>query len=151
MPAFEGRLTLVSGKPVMDGDVTSSTLYYTHDRGNQAGGFTFTSELSVSLAGLPGNSIHKVFIGSAGIYLGSPGSGSLYGRGQYGAGIFPGHDPDPPLSRYNGVLVNSANDPYLGTIQIDPGGGTCTAHVTYGPSRWDEDNQLCRPRHRQGI
>lgn len=151
--SFGGRLTLVSGKPVIDADVTSSTLYYTHDSGNTAGAYTFGSELSLSLAGLAGGSIHKVFIGPDGLYLGSPSSARLYGRGLYGAGVYPGHDPNPPLSRVNGVQVNSAGDPYLGSIQIDPAGGTVTCHVSQGYSRrwgvWNRYNQ--RPIMLKGV
>lgn len=149
---FGGRLTLASAQPVMSADVTSSTLWYAPDTGNAANGITFTSGPtdavgpSVSLAGLAGNSIHKVFLNSSGgIYLGTPASGHDYGKGFYSAGTYPGHDPNPPLTRLNGILVNSAGDPYLGSIQIDPAGGACTAHVSYGHSRrfgvWNAYNQ----------
>lgn len=149
---FGGRLTLVSGKPAMDADVTSDKLWYAPDTGNTANGITFTSgptdEVgpSLSLAGLPGNSLHKTFLNSAGgLYLGAPASGSIFSAGEYGAGSYPGHDPDPPLFRLNGVQVNSAGDPYLGTILIDPEGGTCTCHFSQGGKRrwglWNRYNQ----------
>lgn len=140
---FGGRLTLLSGSPIIDRDVTSSTLWYAPHTGNQANGITFTSSStdavgpSLSLSGLPGNSVHQVFIGEGGIYLGLSASGVPYGSGLYGDGVYPGHDPDPPLHRLNGVLVNSAGDAHIGTILVDPAGGTCTAHVTQaGKRRW---------------
>lgn len=66
---FGGRLTLSSGKPVMDGDVTSSTLYYTQHCGDKVsiGGSDYSfSELSLSLSGLSANAIHDVFVGLSG-------------------------------------------------------------------------------------
>lgn len=156
---FGGRLTLVSGKPVMDADVIgATTLYYAPDTGNTANGITFTSgptdEIgpSLSLAGLTPNSIHKVFLDPCGaLYLGSPpdeGETRDYGSGLYSGGIYIGaaaHDPNPPVSRYNGVQGNSAGDPWLGTILIDPAGGACTCHVTQGGKRrwgvWNRYNQ----------
>lgn len=136
---FGGRLTLVSGSPIMSGDVTSQTLYYAQHCGDKIsiGGADYAfSELSLSLSGLTACAIYDVF---AGLTSGSP---YLF----LSAAWTNATTRASALARNNGILTDSGNTgSYLGTIQIDATAGYCTAQFSYGPSRkfgvWSAYNQ----------
>lgn len=156
----QGRLTPVTGVPVITSDVTASTLYYTNYNGNIICVFDgsdwipvqFNSDIPVALtAAASANSLIDIFatLSSGVLVLGfgpvwtttTPGSGS---RGT-GAGT-------TQLSRQNGVLtnavtislVNGANTyssipagqaTYLASAWIDAIAGQTTCHITWGQSR----------------
>lgn len=111
-----GRLTLVSGQPVMPlGDHVSQTVYYTpHVCGTVPawnGGWTATpfGELSVSLAGTTAGEIRDVFYSSGVLQLGPAWSGNVR---------------TDPVFMAQGIWTNSQGHTYLGTVYISADGIT---------------------------
>lgn len=116
-----GRLTLVSGHPVMSSDVTGATeVFYSPYAGDTIPLFDGTAwsdvqftELSLSVVGL------------------APGAYDIFAI------------PGPALiavafaarpARLNGLLVDAANHTYLGSILLDAN-GHLNAHFSYGQNR----------------
>lgn len=140
--AINGRLTLVSGTPVMASTVSSATtLYYTPYNGNQVllpyGGSFISipfSEMSLSTGSLVGGQVYDVFA-----YLGTSGVAICFGP-SWNAGATPGNTRargqgagSSGIGRVNGLLVNVAaisggpaalQGLYLGSVITDATGGS---------------------------
>lgn len=100
-----GRLTLTSGAPVMSGDTTSATLYYTPFRPT---GFP-AKEIALSLSGLAGGAAYDVDTDGVSLCL-VPWSGST-----------------PPMTQCAQYFV--------GAILTDAKGGTVSCTLNYGQNR----------------
>lgn len=120
-----GRLTLVSGKPVMNADVIgATTLYWTPY------GAAF-AEVSLALSVSP-NALYDVFLTSLGALALGPAWVTTRAI---------------ELPRVGGILVNPLDNTqsYLGTISTDSG-GKLNAHFSYGQNRrfdvWNNYNRV---------
>ncbi len=142
LQAANGRLTLASGTPVPEMDITNGqTLYYTPCGGNEIGLylagewelFTF-SELSLGLNGLQREIPYDIFIGAdkSGLYLEKVVWGSASAR-------------LTALTVQDGVpvLVTNPQLRYLGTIALNSS-GYCEDAIN---SRlvWNQENRTARP------
>jgi len=122
-----GRLTLVSGKPVMSSDVLGATTLYWSPCGDN-----FT-ELSLSVAALAVSSLYDVFLTTDPALVLGPAWTSARAT---------------ELQRVNGVLVDPLDTTrlYLGTIALDVA-GKMSAHFSYGQyRRFDVWNNYNRKR-----
>lgn len=167
----QGRLTLVSGTPIITGDVAAGTaVYYTPYIGNKVpistNGTTFRvrtfSELTLTLnSNHLANTLYDVFLfdnsGTITIGTGPSWNTNTAGSCARGAGA-----ATTELQRLNGLWTNknsmtarngsttytvAANEgTYVGTIFTDTAAGQTTCHVTYGQNRkfgvWNAFNRV---------
>jgi hypothetical protein len=157
----QGYLTLVSGTPVVTGDVTSNTVFYTPDEGNLAPLFDGAVWRIVSFTERPltlnvnhlANTIYDVFFfedpASPGSY--QIGTGPAWSSSTAGSGSRGGGGGSSELTRVGGRRVNAvqitarnggttytvaANRAlYLGSVHIDGAAGQVTCHRSYGQNR----------------
>ena len=171
--APQGRLTLVSGTPVITTDQTAKTaVYYTPYQGNQVpipNGTSFTlkqfSELTLTLNGtnyVAGN-IYDVFVafdpadGSTIIV----GTGPAWSTATAGSGARGSGAGTTEIALLKGLYVNNnaitlrnnattysvatKSALFVGSIFIDTTNGQVNCHVSYGQSRkWDVSNAYNR-------
>lgn len=168
--APQGRLTLVSGTPVIASDQASKTaVYYTPYAGNLVPIYNGTSmvpttfaELTLTLASQhTASSIYDVFAfsnsGVLTLATGPAWTTATAGSGARGTGA-----GTTELSRVGGLWTNTVQitgrngsntytiganlATYLGSIYMDGTNGQVTAHVTYGQSRkfgvWNAYNRV---------
>ena len=142
-PLVQGRLTLISGEPVPDADITlGETLYFTPYRGSAVslylGGswesFRF-SELSLGLSGMLRGIPYDVFLEADenGLKLSFSSWGTASAR------------PSGMLSRVDGVRVSGGDSGrrYLGTIALNSSGYGEDSQS--GRLLWNENHRLPRP------
>lgn len=154
-----GRLTPTSGVPVIIGDVTSGSIFYTPYAGNQApifSGAAFTMQtfaevgLSLNSSVQAANTIYDVFLFSS---SGTPtlGTGPAWTNSAAGTGARGTGAGTSQLSLLQGIYVNTvqisaknglstftvpANQgTYVGSLQIDAAAGLVTCNASYGQSR----------------
>jgi hypothetical protein len=159
VPPPQGRLTLVSGSPVVTSDQASKTaVYYTPFVGNLVPIYNGTtmlptefSELTLTLVSQhAANTIYDVFVfsnsGVVTIVTGPAWSVSSAGGGDRGSGA-----STTQLTRIKGLLVNAVQmtarngsttytvaanvATYVGSILIDGTAGQVSCHTAYGQSR----------------
>ncbi|WLB49236.1 hypothetical protein QIH93_15080 [Bradyrhizobium ottawaense] len=166
----QGRLTVMTGAPVLAGGVSAATaIYYTPYVGNivpiydgtQFNARTFSSDLTLTLnANHLSSAIYDVFIYWDGsdlqIATGVAWNTATAGSGARGTGA-----GTTELTRVNGLLVNKYDISYrngattgtltaqlgtfVGSIYMDASAGQVTCHVGYGQSRkWGVSNAYNR-------
>lgn len=141
--AAAGRLTLVSGDPCPEMDISqASTLYFVPYHGNEIGlylwgsweYFTF-SGLSLGTSGLVREMPYDIFLGvsSEGLELTAVSWGTASAR------------PAGTLQYIDGVRVSGSDSSkrYLGTIALNAGGSFEDSRT--GRLIWNENNQISRP------
>lgn len=166
----QGRLTLTSGKPVLNSDVTAATaVFYTPYIGNQVPIYngtlttvqTFSEQTLTLVSNHLASTIYDVFAflnsGTFTIGTGPAWNNSAAGAGARGAGA-----GTTQLAFQNGFLTNAVSmtarngattytvaanqGTYLGSIFIDSVAGQITANFSYGQSRkfgpWNAHNRV---------